>query len=134
MNEIEVNKFKNGAKSRTLYWMLKSVISAFMIFSAYFSYSHPEALRSLGFPDYFRIELVIAKIIGAIVLLIPQIPSRVKEWVYAGFGISMVSALIAHICTGDAISTIIFVAVDFTLFCLCVQYVYKKEHPPINVA
>jgi len=33
----------------------------------------------LGFPDYFRIELAFAKTIGALVLIIPKIPIRIKE-------------------------------------------------------
>jgi hypothetical protein len=49
------------------------------------------------------------------VLLLPFTPVRVKEWVYAGFIITMVSALIAHIYCGDPLSRIIFVSVDFVL-------------------
>jgi putative oxidoreductase len=112
---------------RYLYWLAKGFISFFMLFSAYFSYSHADALRLLGFPDYFRIELVIAKIVGAITLLIPQTPERVKEWIYAGFCIAMISALIAHICSKDPISQVIFVAVDFILITICIRYVSRQE-------
>ncbi|MFC4874428.1 DoxX family protein [Negadavirga shengliensis] len=115
-------------KKKTLYWVAKGFISFFMLFSAYYSFSNPEALRLLGFPDYFRIELVIAKTIGAILLLVPQVPSRIKEWIYAGFGIAMISAFIAHICSNDPVSQIVFVAADFVLVAVCVQYVYKQEH------
>lgn len=115
-------------RTKTLYWVAKSFISFFMVFSAYYSYSHAEDLRALGFPDYFRIELVTAKIIGAVLLLIPQLPSRVKEWIYAGFGISMISAMIAHTCSHDPISKVLFVAVDFILIVISIQYVYKVEH------
>lgn len=115
-------------KTKTLYWVAKSFISFFMVFSAYYSYSHAEDLRALGFPDYFRIELVTAKIIGAILLLIPQLPSRIKEWIYAGFVITMISAMIAHICSHDPISKVLFVAFDFMLIVISIQYVHKFEH------
>lgn len=114
-------------KIKTLYWAAKGFISFFMLFSAYFSLTHAEDLRMLGFPDYFRIELVIAKIAGAIILLLPFTHFRVKEWIYTGFIISMVSALIAHICSGDPVSNIIFVSVDLVLVLVCMRYVSAKD-------
>ena len=118
---------EQNKQTKTLYWVAKGFISFFMAFSAYFSYTHAEDLRKLGFPDYFRIELVTAKIIGAIVLLLPITPVRVKEWVYAGFIIEMVSAVIAHICIGDPVSRIIFVSVDLILILLSINYVSKRD-------
>ncbi|HCN82794.1 MAG TPA: DoxX family protein [Sphingobacteriaceae bacterium] len=121
-------------KQKTLYRIAKGWISFFMLFSAYYSFSHAEALRLLGFPDYFRIELVIAKALGGILLLLPQTPARVKEWIYAGFGIEMISALIAHIHNNDPLSKIMFVSIDFIIIVICIQYVYKQEQPEIKKA
>ena len=118
---------EQNKQRKTVYWIAKGFLCFFMLFSACFSYTHAEDLRKLGFPDYFRIELVAAKITGAIVLLLPFTAVRVKEWVYAGFIISMVSALIAHICSGDPISKIIFVSVDFILVLLSIRYVSAKD-------
>ena len=123
---------KTPKKKKALYWAAKGFISLFMLFSAYFSYSHAQDLRLLGFPDYFRIELVTAKVIGAVLLLIPQVPSRIKEWVYAGFGIAMISALIAHISSNDPVSKIMFVSIDFILIAICIQFVYKQEQVQIG--
>jgi hypothetical protein len=103
-----------------------------MLFSAYFSFSHARDLQLLGFPDYFRIELVTAKVIGAILLLIPQVPLRVKEWIYAGFCIAMVSALIAHFCSHDPASKIIFVVADLILIVLSIRYVSKRDYITLN--
>lgn len=119
---MELNK-----RNSPLYWTAKIFISFFILFSAYFSYTHAKDLQELGFPDYFRIELVIAKIIGAIVLLLPFTPVRVKEWVYAGFIIAMISALTAHICSGDPLSKIIFVSVDLILVFISMRYVSGKD-------
>ncbi len=55
-----------------------------------------EGIRHLGYPDYFRIELIVFKVIGALVLILPMVPLRIKEWAYAGFGITMISAFIGH--------------------------------------
>lgn len=124
---IIIEKMEQNKKTKMLYWIAKGFISFFMLFSAYYSYMHIEALRELGFPDYFRIELVTAKLIGAIVLLLPFTPVRVKEWVYAGFIIEMISALIAHICSGDPLSRILFVSVDLILVLLSIRYVSGKD-------
>jgi hypothetical protein len=60
-----------------------------------------ENFTRLGFPAYFRIELSWAKLAGLAALLVPIVPARVKEWAYAGFAITLVSALIAHLAVGD---------------------------------
>ena len=114
-------------RKKALYWMAKIFISLFMFFSAYFSYSHAADLQLLGFPDYFRIELVMAKCIGGILLLMPQTGRYLKEWIYAGFCICMVSAFIAHACSHDPVSRLFFVGFDFALIILCIWYVRKYE-------
>jgi len=60
------------------------------------------AFTHLGFPSYFRVELAIAKYAGALALLLP-VAVIVKEWAYAGFAITLVSAFIAHVAKKDAI-------------------------------
>ncbi|RZK63916.1 MAG: DoxX family protein [Pedobacter sp.] len=88
------------------YWISTGLITLMMLFSA-FSYLTQDDMKNafihLGFPSYFRIELAIAKLIGAILILAP-VPSRFKEWVYAGFAITFISALIAHAASGDLLS------------------------------
>ena len=121
-------------KRKRLYWLAKGFLVFFMLFSAYYTWSQPEGIKMLGFPDYFRIELVTAKVIGAIALLIPQVSLRVREWVYAGFCISMLSGLIAHICTGDPLSKIIFVSVDFILVAASIQYLHNQDRHAIKHA
>ncbi len=45
-------------------------------------------------------ELSWAKLLGVVVLLAP-VPARLKEWAYAGFAITLASALVAHLSLGD---------------------------------
>ncbi len=88
------------------YWITTSIVALMMIFSGIMYLTAQEAkdgFIKLGFPDFFRIELAVAKIIGAIVLLAP-ICARVKEWAYAGFAIVFVSAVVAHLASGDTIA------------------------------
>jgi hypothetical protein len=89
---------------RLAYWLITGTFSVMMLFTAYAQLSIPvvaQEISRLGFPAYhFRVELSIAKSLGALALLLP-IPSRLKEWAYAGFAIDLVSALIAHLAMGD---------------------------------
>lgn len=93
-----------GTKAiRITYWTTTGVFSAMMLASAIAYLTLPmvaETFRHLGFPDYFRVELAIFKAVGAVTLLLPMSP-RLKEWAYAGFLITLTSAFVAHIASGD---------------------------------
>jgi hypothetical protein len=52
--------------------------------------------KPLGYPDYFAVLLVLFKFSGALVLLLPSIPNRLKEWAYAGLTFNLIFALISH--------------------------------------
>ena len=96
----------NIARSKGMvigYWVVTALFCLQMAFTAYAQLSLPqvaEAFAHLGFPDYFRIELSLAKLLGVIVLLAPVAP-RLKEWAYAGFAFDIISAIIAHLAVGD---------------------------------
>lgn len=62
-----------------------------------------EGIQHLGYPEHFRITLVVFKILGVIALIIPKIPARVKEWAYAGFAFDFIFASISH-ATVDGIN------------------------------
>ncbi len=85
------------------FWTVTALFCLQIGFTAYAQLSLPqvaEAFTRLGFPDYFRVELAWAKLLGIVLLLAP-VPARLKEWAYAGFAITLGSALIAHLCVGD---------------------------------
>ena len=85
------------------FWVVTALFCLQISFTAYAQLSLPqvaEAFDHLGFPDYFRIELAWAKLFGVVLLLAP-VPARLKEWAYAGFAITLGSALIAHLSVGD---------------------------------
>ena len=86
---------------KTIYWITTGIIALIMLFSMYKMYT-PDYDR-LSLPNYLRIELSVFKILGLVVLLLPQFSMRVKEWAYAGFGITLISAIVAHYSSGDAL-------------------------------
>ncbi len=85
------------------FWIATAFFCLQIGFTAYAQLSLPqvaEAFTRLGFPAYFRVELALAKLLGVVLLLAP-VPARLKEWAYAGFAITLGSALIAHFSVGD---------------------------------
>lgn len=84
--------------SNAVYWVSTALFGLLMGFAGFAYLTQPalaQAFTHLGLPPYLRVELAIAKLLGAAALLAP-VPRRVKEWAYAGFGITLVSAAIAH--------------------------------------
>jgi uncharacterized membrane protein YphA (DoxX/SURF4 family) len=121
--------------NKIVYWVSTSIVAVMMIFAAW-SYITNNQLKQafvhLGFPSYFRIELAIAKITGAIILMIPY-KTRIKEWAYAGFAIVFTSAFIAHISSGDPVSVYIMPAIFLVI--LATSYItYEKLQPGIAVS
>jgi hypothetical protein len=85
------------------FWIVTGLFCLQMSFTAYAQLRLPqvaEAFTHFGFPSYFRVELSWAKLLGVVALLAP-VPTRLKEWAYAGFAINLASALIAHLAVGD---------------------------------
>lgn len=85
------------------FWFATVLFCLQVGFTAYAQLRLPQvaaAFEHFGFPAYFRVQLAYFKLLGVLVLLAP-VPARLKEWAYAGFAITLVSALIAHFAVGD---------------------------------
>lgn len=59
------------------------------------------AFAHLGLPAWFKWELVVAKALAIPVLLLPGMPRVLRDAVYYGFALTLVSAVIAHAASGD---------------------------------
>ncbi len=85
----------------------------------------PDAMKSLetlGYPVYFSAILGTAQLIGIIVLVIPKM-NLLKELVFFGFFINLISALISHLVVeglvpvvGIILLTLIILTTAFVLF------------------
>jgi putative oxidoreductase len=94
------------------FWIFTVLFALEMSFTAYWELlSLPDAAQAfarLGFSSpAFRVELSSAKVVGVVVLLLPMLPARLKEWAYAGFAINLVSAIIAHLSIADRPASLI---------------------------
>lgn len=112
--------------NRFVYYITTGLISAAMLFSTYAYLANPQlkwAFQHLGFPDYLRIELAIAKFLAAITIWLPV--RLLKEAAYIGLAISFISAFIAHISVGDSTGHILYPV--FVLGILIASYItYRK--------
>ncbi|MFA6060855.1 MAG: DoxX family protein [Taibaiella sp.] len=110
-------------KHKTIYWTTTIIIVLVMLFSMYKMYT-PDYDR-MHLPNYLRIELSVFKILGLIVLVLPQFSIRMKEWAYAGFGITLISAIVAHYSSGDALIRSLEPIVFLTVLAISNIYLYK---------
>ena len=86
------------------FWISTAVFALQMGFTVYAQLKLPqvaEEFARLGYPGYFRVELSWMKVAGLAALLVSQVPAWLKEWAYAGFAITLVSAVIAHVAVGE---------------------------------
>src|SRR6266436_6325656 len=88
------------------YWISTLLVVAVMTISGVMAVTHAapmmKALAHLGYPAYFANLLGVAKLSGVCVLLAPGCV-KLKEWAYAGFGITIISAAYSHLLSGDGL-------------------------------
>jgi Zn-dependent protease with chaperone function len=124
----------NTRRDRIIYWTTTGIVAAVMVFSIInFTFLQGFPFPEGGFvhlhlPNYFRIELTTAKILGLLALLVPGVPTKIKEFAYFGFGITLLSASIAHFSVGDASRSVLFILDPLIFFCLLtVSYFYFNK-------
>jgi DoxX-like family len=86
------------------YWVSTGLVALLSLFAAFAYLSgNPQAVGGfahVGYPQQLRVLLGIAKLLGAITLLVPGL-ATLKEWAYAGFTFAWISAFIAHYLAKD---------------------------------
>ncbi|WP_158829920.1 DoxX family protein [Mucilaginibacter lacusdianchii] len=111
------------------YWLTTGLVAAGMLVS-FFNYMFNPAMITgyahIGFPDWFRVELGIAKLLGAIALIVPKISGRIKEWAYFGFFVNFISAILAHYAVNDPVINMIAPLVMLIL--LIISYISYHKH------
>jgi uncharacterized membrane protein YphA (DoxX/SURF4 family) len=89
---------------KIIYWVSTILVAALSVFAAFTYLSgSPQAVQGfahVGYPQQLRIILGIAKLLGAITLVLPGF-AKLKEWAYAGFTFAWISASIAHYLAKD---------------------------------
>ena len=86
------------------YWVTTGLVALMSVFAGYSYVSgSPQAVQGfahVGYPQQLRVLLGIAKLLGAITLLVPGL-LKLKEWAYAGFTFAWIAAVVAHYLAKD---------------------------------
>jgi hypothetical protein len=102
--------------TKIIYWVTTIIICLFATTAIFMNSEMAiKGAEHLAIPRYLGLEVSIGQLIGLVLLIVPAVPARFKEWAYVGFGIMYLSALNAHIAVGDPISNIIMPIVFFAL-------------------
>jgi hypothetical protein len=98
-------------KNNMLYWITTGIFAAFMVFSAIPDILLKEEavtiITGLGYPKYLIPFLGVAKLIGAIAILIPAF-YRIKEWAYAGLFFDLAGATYSGLALGGFQAPMLF--------------------------
>jgi hypothetical protein len=106
---------------KIIYWIATGLLSAMLLMSSGMYIFNNEMIQQLftsfGYPTYLIYPLVVLKI-SAVVVLLTQKNSKIKEWAYAGLFFDFVLAFFAHVMVGDgeqfgAILAIILLMVSY---------------------
>ena len=115
----------NTKTMKIIYWAATIIIFLFEgVMPAFTSQTElaKEGIRHLGYPEYFGTLLAVFKVAGTLLLIIPQVPARVKEWAYAGFAFDFIFASISHFAI-DGMNFQSFFPLIF-LGILAISYIY----------
>jgi hypothetical protein len=114
--------------NKIIFWVTTTLIFLFEgVMPAFTSQTEEakEGIRHLGYPGYFGVMLTVFKVLGALVLIIPQVPARVKEWAYAGFVIDFIGAFVS-LAVVDGFTGLTFFPL-IVLLVLVVSYIYYHK-------
>ncbi len=115
---------------KIIYWISTIIIVAMMLFSAIGSFiPNPDGAKmadALGYHAYVFHFLAIAKILGAVAILMPGFP-RLKEWAYAGYAFDLIGATYSMYASGFPFSQWAMMPVLIAILFISYIYYHKKE-------
>jgi hypothetical protein len=106
---------------KIVYWASTIIASLMLAFALTYLTGNPqvvEGFNHLGYPQYLRLVLGVAKPAAGVVLLLPGL-QRLKEWAYAGVAFAWSMAFVAHWQAGDGAAAffplvlLVFLAVSY---------------------
>ena len=128
---LKAKKMDATKRDKIIFWTATTIIFLFEgVMPALTSQTElaKEGIRHLGYPEYFGNALVVFKVCGTLILMIPKFPKRLKEWAYAGFTFDFIFACISHYAIdGFGFQTIFPLII---LGILMVSYVYLHKLNP----
>ena len=102
---------------KVAYWVSTGLLALFILPGVFFMNSPQaqEGTKHLDIPTWLAMEIGIGHFIGGLILILPFIGKRIKEWAYVGCGIKYISALIGHLAVDGLVPMSFSPLVVFTL-------------------
>jgi uncharacterized membrane protein YphA (DoxX/SURF4 family) len=118
-------------KLTILYWIFNSLFAAMMLMSAIPDIMMDTAAvqgmhDGLGYPTYFIPFIGVAKVLGAVAIVIPGF-QRIKEWAYAGLFFDLAGATFSIIAAGGTIAQYGFMIIPIALGTLAYTFYHKRK-------
>ena len=116
--------------TKVIFW-ISTILYALFSMSGIFFMKSPQTITMMnhfGVPSWLNVELTIGKFIGGLILILPFIPKRIKEWAYVAFGIDVISAVICLVAV-DGPTPKSFGPVVFFIILLISYITYHKLNP-----
>jgi uncharacterized membrane protein YphA (DoxX/SURF4 family) len=122
---------------KVIYWVTTGLVAALSAFAGFVyltgSQQGVTGFAHVGYPQQLRVILGIAKLLGAIALLVPGFP-KIKEWAYAGFTFAWICAVVAHHLAGDGpkafspLVLLILLAISYATRPASLQWQPQSDH------
>lgn len=110
-------------------WVSTGLFAAMFTFSGVMLIVGPPEVatifRHLGYPDYFRELLGVAKLLGLVALVLRFRTPTLREWAYAGSAFTCIAAAVSHVMSGDPAATA--VSPLFALALLMTSYSLRRR-------
>lgn len=114
--------------TKIIYWVTTGIICLFASTAIFMNSEMAiEGTKHVGIPRWLGLEISIGQLVGLVLLIVPAVPARIKEWAYVGFGILYISAAVAHIAINDPLGNTIMAIVFFGLLIVSYTSFHKLQ-------
>lgn len=112
--------------TKIIYWSSTVLLSALLLMSAGMYVFNNEEISGMfvafGYPTYIIYPLAVAKI-SAVIVLLSQKQSNIKEWAYAALFFEFILAFFAHYMIGDGEQ----MGAVMAMALLVVSYIFSRK-------
>ena len=120
-------------RDKIIYYAATGLLTMLMLFSiSMYIFKHDDivmAFTSFGYPTYLIYPYAVAKLLGLVVLWLPNFKT-LKEWAYSAFFFAFILAFFAHYMIGDGEQMGALIAIIL----LMVSYIfYKRTNKTLNI-
>lgn len=122
----KLNKTTMSKTTKIIYWAATGLLSALLLMSAgmyvFDNATVAGMFTTFGYPTYIIYPLAVAKV-AAVIVLLTQKQTVLKEWAYAALFFEFILAFFAHFMIGDGEQIGAFIAMTL----LVVSYIFGRK-------